>query len=269
MERLNEGRACYGTPFSSRVHEVSLLPEDVLAFVFWTRNALPFLPAVDRLEREGRLFYFQYTHTGYGPPWEPSGPGERGLEGLIRLAERIGPERVVWRYDPILLAPGEEPEDHRRRFRRIAGRLRGKVDTVIVSYLDRYRKVDRRLRAAGLDVREPSVGEARRLMLDLMEIAAEKGISLAACCEEERKPEETPAASCVDPDRIRRLAGDPDLRINRRPTRPGCGCAESRDIGAYDTCPFGCVYCYAVSSPERAERSLRAHEPGEDRLRPA
>ena len=269
LERVKRGKACYGAPFSSRIHEVSLLPEDVTAFVFWTRNVLPFLPAVDRLERMGYPFYFQYTYTGYGAPWEPKGPGEKGLEGLLRLAERIGPDRVVWRYDPILLAPEEDGDAHRKRFEGIARRLRGRIGAVTVSFLDRYRKTERRLRAAGLGVRDPDREEGRELLADLAGIAGERGIALDVCCEEDLRPPEIPAAACVDPDRIRRLVGDPEMRLPRRPTRPGCRCAESRDIGAYDTCPFGCVYCYAVSSPERAERSVRDHRPEEDRLRPA
>ena len=269
LERLQKGKACYGTPFSSRIHEVSLLPDDVTAFVFWTRNVLPFLPAVDRLEQEGYPFYFQYTFTGYGPPWEPKGHGEKGLEGLIRLAERIGPDRVVWRYDPIVLSPEEDADTHRKRFGEIADRLRRRVNTVTVSFLDRYRKTERRLRSAGLTVRDPGVEEGRKLLIDLAGIAGERGITLDVCCEEELRPPGIPAAACVDPERIRRLTGDGKTSLPRRPTRPGCRCAESRDIGAYDTCPFGCVYCYAVSSPDKAEKSLRDHRPEEDRLRPA
>lgn len=266
-ERLRAGFALYRTPFSDRFHEVSLRREDVAAFVFWTRDALPFLPVLDLLDDAGYPYYFQYTWTAYPGKLEPGRDPERGLRGILRLSDRIGPDRVVWRYDPIVLTGGLGEGDHLRRFAEMAARLRGRTDMVMVSFLDRYRKTVRRLRAAGVETGEPSIEEGRRLLLRLSEISGERGIRLAPCCEERYRPEGIAPGACVDLDRIRRIAPAEGVEGGRRPTREGCGCAESRDIGAYDSCPLGCVYCYAVSDDGRARRAFAAHRPEAESLR--
>ncbi|MFH1680130.1 MAG: DUF1848 domain-containing protein [Candidatus Eisenbacteria bacterium] len=266
VRRLREGFASYRSPFSSRVYEVSLRREDVAAFVFWTRDALPFGRALDLLDAEAYPYYFQYTLNGYPADLEPGLSGERGQSGLLALAGRIGPDRVVWRYDPIVLTPGLEPDDHRRRFARLARTLSGSVDTVMVSFLDRYRKVERRLARADRVFRDPEKDEAGRLLLDLQAIARGESIALATCCEEDLRPREVPKGACVDAERIGRIAPDERWKAPARPTREGCGCAESRDIGAYDSCPFGCVYCYAIRSKESAARMRASHREGSPRL---
>ncbi|MFH1276935.1 MAG: DUF1848 domain-containing protein [Candidatus Eisenbacteria bacterium] len=266
-ERLHAGFARYRTPFSPRLFEVSLRREDLAGIVFWTRDVFPFLPVLDILDDGGFPYYFQYTWTAYPRSLEPAGDPERRLRGLLRLSDRIGPDRVVWRYDPIILTAGLEEGDHLRRFRAMAARLRGRTDTVMVSFLDPYRKTVRRLSAAGIETRFPSPEEGGRLILRLSEIAGEAGIRLATCCEEGFRPEGVAAGACVDVERIRRIAPEERFTAGRKPTREGCGCAESRDIGAYDTCPLGCVYCYAVSDDSKAGRAFRAHRAAAEALR--
>jgi hypothetical protein len=259
LRRLREGSACFRSPFSSRVHEVSLGREDVVAFVFWTRDVLPFFDVLDHLDRAGYPYYFQYTLNGYPRDLEPAPTYDRGLEGLLRLARRVGPARVVWRYDPILLAPGLAETDHVRRFAETARRVAGSVDTVVVSFLDRYRKVERRLRRLELPVRPPDDAEAVRLLLALQSIARSEGIELVTCCEEGVRPPGVRKGACIDAERIARLAPQGTWMPAPGPTREGCGCARSRDIGAYDSCPSGCAYCYAIESRESARRRFASH----------
>jgi DNA repair photolyase len=56
------------------------------------------------------------------------------------------------------------------------------------------------------------------------------------------------------------------LAARQKGNRPGCLCAESRDIGAYDSCPHGCAYCYAVRHRDRALTNYRNHDPAAERL---
>jgi hypothetical protein len=266
LGRLRAGYARYRSPYSAAVHEVSLRPEDVVAFVFWTRDALPFRRALDHLDGEGFPYYFQYTLNGYPPDIEPNPSARRGLRGLRELSARTGPSRVVWRYDPILLAPGLEPLDHLRSFERLARSLSGCVDTVVVSFLDRYAKVEKRLSRQERPVREPEPGEPVRLLLDLQAVAAREKIRLTTCCEETVRPGEVPRGACIDAERIRLLAPGADWEGKAGPTRPGCACAKSRDIGAYDTCPFGCLYCYANGEPGSARRRRAGHRAEADRI---
>jgi hypothetical protein len=82
---------------------------------------------------------------------------------------------------------------------------------------------------------------------DLAEIASGRGISLYTCCGNDLIQDAEPRihkAHCVDRDLVSELVGT-EIIGKPNPTREGCGCWESRDIGAYDTCPHGCMYCYA------------------------
>ncbi len=266
VRRLRAGFASVRSPFSSRVHEVSLLRPDVAAFVFWTRDAIPFRRALDLLDREGYPYYFQHTLTAYPPDLEPGLSHERCVRGFRSLADRIGSERMVWRYDPIILSEDLAPDDHRERFARMARSLSGSTGAVVVSFLDRYRKVEARLARLDRAVRDPTPTEARRLLLDLKEIARGEGMVLSTCCEEEFRPPSVPKGACVDAERIRRIAPGEAWNAEPGPTREGCGCARSVDIGAYDSCPFGCVYCYAIRSRESAARLRRAHREESERL---
>ena len=265
-KRLEAGRASYRNPFSRQVHTVSLDPEDVAAFVFWTRDASPFLSVLDLVDDREIPYYFQYTLTGYSRTIEKYVSYEKSLGGLLTLAERIGPDRVVWRYDPILFTGERTARRHRENFDRIARALAGSVRTVTVSFLDRYWKVERRAAESGLAIVDPEPGNAARLLVQLGEIAGEKGIRLNTCCEEDVRPASISRGACVDAERLRSIIADDQWRPKPGRTREGCACAASRDIGAYDTCLFGCVYCYAVGSHERALRNAAAHRAEDDLL---
>jgi len=112
----------------------------------------------------------------------------------------------------------------------------------------------------GLRPEEGRFEERKALLDELAEMAGERGIRLLACCEDALVGGPAGKARCVDPDLLGRLAPLPGGRLPLRPTREECGCAASRDIGAYDTCPHGCVYCYANASPEAALARYRARD---------
>jgi hypothetical protein len=95
------------------------------------------------------------------------------------------------------------------------------------------------------------------LAAELAEIAASKGMRLLSCCEDALARGGVGKSRCIDPDAIGRAMGFSIGSIPARPTRKDCGCVQSVDIGAYDTCAFGCAYCYAVGSRDRALRRIR------------
>ncbi|HSL92924.1 MAG TPA: DUF1848 family protein, partial [Candidatus Limnocylindrales bacterium] len=136
---LAAGRAEYRNPYSGRPLAVSLRKDDVAAFVFWTRNPSPFLPALERLEREGFRSLFQFTLTGFSRELEPSVPAfEEAVSAFRRLSERIGPGRVLWRFDPLF--PGEPPDALVARFDRVSSSLSGLTARCTVSIAHPYRK---------------------------------------------------------------------------------------------------------------------------------
>jgi hypothetical protein len=237
------------------------------AFVFWTRDARPFFTALDELESRGFPSIFLVTLTGYPPPLEPDNPGVDDLVGAFQhLSERLGPERVIWRYDPILLSNVTSPAFHRENFAVLARALDGRTRRVVVSVVDLYAKTERRLnalRSSGLEtVRDPFAnGEVGDVLRFIAGEARAHGMEPVSCCEPAVGPFGLTPGACVDAGLLSRIFSL-SLPEKKDPgQRPECRCAVSKDIGATDTCPRGCVYCYATRSFERAQERHTAHDP--------
>jgi len=266
LQRLDQGYCLVGNPYGGPPSRVSLAPEDVDGFVFWTRNLGRFAPVAAALRARGTPFVVQMTITGYPKPLEAAvQPWERAVAQLRTLAAEYGVRAGVWRYDPIVFTPLMTPPDwHRERFAALADAVAGAVDEVVISLADDYRKSRRNLAALGLAA-DPPPADLEGFVGDLADIAARRGLRLTACTEPGLK---APPARCIDAARLGDLAGRA-VRARQRGNRPGCLCAESRDIGAYDSCVQGCAYCYAVADRDLAARRLGAHRPDAERLIPA
>jgi len=263
MNRLRAGFCLYPNPlYRATVHRVSLLPEDVLGFVFWTRHAVPMLPHLDELERFGRPFYFSCTLLGYPRAIDPGSPDvPTALAALRALSARIGPSRVIWRYDPIVFARGLDSAWHVDNFCRLADALCGVVRHVVVSIADPYARTRRRLGTA-----DDGVVYDPEAYIDLVRLlAAEarlRGLILQSCAEIELGPD-VARGGCVDGDLLLAMgAGSASgTRFRLHGQRAGCLCHRSVDIGVNDTCGFGCSYCYATADPVVACDRLRRHDP--------
>jgi hypothetical protein len=253
--RLREGFVDVANPYNPRqVRRVSLKPEDVACFVFWTRDAGPMLDGLGALEEYA--FYVHVTITGYGPPLEPWGPATgEAVEALRALAARVGAHRVIWRYDPVLVVGPYDAAWHAEHFRRLAGGIGGSVRHCVVSLYDAYRHSDARLKRVGLlpacapDEWGPLVqgsSPAVEVMHTLTGIAREEGLSVAFCAEPtlaSALPSERMA--CIDARIVHELTERTFSERKDKNQRAGCSCIESVDIGSYGTCPRGCLYCYA------------------------
>lgn len=261
FERLREGFVLVRNPWNPhQVFRLSLSPEVVDGFVFWTKNPLPMMPRLEELQ--GYPYYFQFTLTPYGRDVEPRLPGKQEvlLPAFRQLSAAVGKERVIWRYDPLFLSDTYDMEYHRKAFTEMARQLAGFTEVCTVSFLDLYRDTPRKIRPLG--IRLPDAGQQRELLLQFERIARRAGIALNTCAEPGAgKALGIPQAHCIDQARLARIGGFP-LAIERdKHQRPGCGCAASVDIGAYQTCPHGCVYCYATKSAAAAQNNYARHDP--------
>ncbi|MBM3600037.1 MAG: DUF1848 domain-containing protein [Alphaproteobacteria bacterium] len=272
MARLDAGFCRVVNPYGRQVTEIRLTPGAVDGFVFWTRNPGPFRSALTEVARRGYPFVVQMTATGYPRALESSViDRERAVAEIAQLHQRFGPRVAVWRYDPILVTSLTPVEWHVENFAAFARALRGKIDEAVVSFAQIYRKTARNLEMAarrhGFTWRDPLVGEKHALLARLAEIAAEQSIRLTLCTQPELAADGLPPARCIDAARLSDVAAR-DISAREKGNRPGCLCAESRDIGDYDTCPHGCVYCYAVQSPVLARQRHKAHDPARASLTP-
>lgn len=271
MNRIRAGYCTVPNPFNrAQVSRVSLLPEDVDVLVFWTRNPRPLFPHFPELDRRGYRYYFQYTLLDNPRAIDPkSPPVEAGIKTLRELAGRVGAQRVIWRYDPIVLSEATPPAFHVAAHRRIAAALAGCTRRNVLSLVDLYRKAQGRLaalRGQGVTVQEIKPGavteEVAAMLRQMAQTAQAHGMEITSCAEEvDLRPYGIGPGKCVDDEYIARTFGL-HLNLKKDPSqREACGCVQSKDIGMYDSCLFGCQYCYATSSFATAQRNYEKHDP--------
>ena len=264
MNRVRAGFAAVPNPFNARqVARIPLDPEHTDAIVFWTRDPSPLLPHLAELTARGFAFLFQFTLLEYPVAFHPGMPplADR-LDAFKRVTQAIGPERVLWRYDPIVLTALTDTDFHRRSFEPLARALSGHTNRVTVSLMEPYRKGRARLAHAGADLLAPRSADLAALFTDMAALARANGITPASCAEDAGLDRLGFApGACVDAEGIARLTGKTIPSEKDPHQRPACRCAPSKDIGMYDACPAGCVYCYATRNFTLARRNHQAHDP--------
>ncbi|MGB9800879.1 MAG: DUF1848 domain-containing protein [Thermanaerothrix sp.] len=269
INRVRAGYCTVPNPFNRRqVSYVSLRPAEMDVIVFWTRNPAPLIPYLDELDERGLRYYFQYTVLDNPRALDPKSPPlPAALNTFRRLAEKIGPQKVIWRYDPIVFTPHTDAAFHRDAFARIAAALHGYTRRVVISILDRYPKAAKRLAALEphgypLDEEVIQTPAFEHLVRDLVALAAQHEMEIVSCAEDiDLRPYGVRPGKCVDDDYIRRVFGIEVTHTKDPHQREACGCVVSKDIGAYDTCLFGCQYCYATRSFDRARQQHAMHNP--------
>ncbi len=264
LRRLAAGNCRMMNPWNAKQIIVPLDPASIDGIVFWTRNIAPLSAHLDTVAAHAP-FMVQYTITGYPRALEAGTvSAARAIAEMRALRRRFGPRGAVWRYDPILFTSVTDADWHRRNFARLAQALDGTTDEVVISFAQIYRKTRRNLDAAarrhGFIWRNPEAEEKRALVAALAAHAAERGMALRLCAQADLVVPGTALARCVDAARLSDIVGRP-IAAAAKGNRPDCLCHASRDIGAYDSCPQGCVYCYAVHARDGAKRNQRRHDP--------
>ncbi len=270
MRRLRAGYCKMVNPYNLTIYRVALTPEHTDGFVFWTKNARPFMSALREVRRLGYPFVVQYTINGYPRQLETSVVDHnRSMATFRAIADEFGPKVAVWRYDPILISSLTKKGDHLRSFKAIAKSLEGSTDEVVVSFAQFYQKTRRNLASAArsedFTFEDPEVLQKRELLAALVEIATAHGMRLSICSQKLLLCPGTSEARCVDARRLEAV-GAKRIGLPIAGNRPDCACYQSKDIGEYDTCPHGCVYCYAVQNRGLAQRRFKRHDPDSEFL---
>jgi len=271
MTRIRRGIVAVPNPNNAdSVSWLSLAPDAVDAIVFWTKDPRPLLPYLDELDERGYRYYFQYTLNDY-PSWlEPNTPkGEEALIAFRELSQRLGPQRVVWRYDPVCFLPGLDAEWHVKNHARLAAALDGATHRCVISFLDVFRKTAANLQRA-CDARGLEFNAAAASALsdpgafgEAIGLAAQAYGMLAVTCAEpddivSRLGSRIAHGKCID-DRILGVLGADVSSKKDSGQRAECGCVASREIGMYDSCRHGCAYCYATVSTKVARQNMLEH----------
>lgn len=276
INRLRAGFCEVRNPYNpQQVSRISLTPAEVDVICFWTRNPRPLFPHLDELSERGYQFYFQYTLLDYPRAMEHKTPPlPAAIATFQELSERIGPDKLIWRYDPIVFSNLTGEAFHLEKYAHIASQLSGYTTRSVISVLVPYRKTQRRMEALeseGYAVAQPGRDDFAygATIEGLARLAQENGLEMQSCADElDLRRYGVRPGKCIDDEFIYRAFG---LRLDDKKDpgqRKACGCVVSKDIGAYNTCLFGCQYCYATNSFESSGQRYKEHDPTAPYLNP-
>lgn len=258
LKRIQEGFALVRNPMNPRqVRRISLKRGDVDCIVFWTKNPANMLPRLDLLENYP--YYFQFTLNPYDQELEPGVPPKpEVIDTFKRLSDKLGQDRVIWRYDPILVNERMDLSWHGQSFAMLAGKLHDYAAGCVISFVDYYKKLDKSFKAK--DIAELDRKKMRELAVRLSAIAKEYGLKLETCAEEiDLSDMGIGHGRCIDPELIGNITGVQIKDEKDQNQRKPCGCIPSVDVGAYNTCGHGCLYCYANHSADSVKRNTACY----------
>jgi hypothetical protein len=261
FNRLKQGFAYVRNPMNYRqVSMIELNPGVIDCIVFWTKDPANILNKLDLLA--GYHYYFQITVNAYDHRIERNVPDKnRIVQAFQALSGMIGKERTIWRYDPIILMDGMDMESHFRSFESLSAKLEGFTEQCIISFVDFYKKMERNMsHIAQMPIHDDMM---EKMGERLYKIGRNHGMKVKACSEHiDLSAVGIEHAKCVDDQLISRIIGKPVDAKKDKNQRKACGCIESIDIGAYNSCRHGCLYCYANFSDNAVASNLSRHDPG-------
>lgn len=258
FNRIRNGYCMVSNPYNPKqIKRVDLSPEAVDGFVFWTKDPAPMLPRLNELENYN--YYFTFTLTPYDKEIEPGFLDKATLLKTFKdLSLMIGAEKVIWRYDPVILNDKYSIDFHIDKFWEFSEHLSDYTNKCVISFVDEYRSISKALASIGAQ----AIPEEQ--MIEMAEhfskAALKADMKLATCCESiDLSPYGIAHNSCIDSKLLSQIAGRQIKAGRDKNQRENCGCAASIDIGVYDTCPKGCLYCYATHSKNVLSKNLETH----------
>ncbi len=259
LQRFREGFVYARNPlFPSKVTRYDLTPDKVDAVVFCSKDYSPILPRITEITDRFST-YFYYTITAYGKDIEPGVPSiDESIRTLIELSHIVGRKRIAWRYDPVLLTADYTIDTHRRTFSYISEKVAPYIDRCIFSFVEIYRKLEYNMP----ELMPLSVEDMEELAMILGRTASDNGIYIQTCgTDKDYSRYGIHSSGCMTLDILGNANDIRFRKLKHNGMRSGCHCIESRDIGAYDTCPNGCRYCYANKNPRIAKENYMKHDP--------
>lgn len=289
MKRLKAGYCVWYNPFNRQPSYVAF--KNTKAVVFWSKNPKPLMPYLDELDERGMHYYFQFTLNEYEKEqFEPNVPPlEKRIETFQQLSEKIGREKVIWRFDPLIMTDKIGIDELLRKVEDIGNRLKGYTEKMVFSFADIgniYKKVENNLNRLHIPYREFTAHTMIEFAAGLQELNKKWNFTLATCAEQiDLESYGIAHNRCIDGELMKRIfaedvdfvhylsygkppeknvlfpAATPPQKVDMKDKgqRKCCGCMISKDIGMYNTCPHFCVYCYANTSPKTVERNRRLY----------
>ncbi|WP_289291858.1 MULTISPECIES: DUF1848 domain-containing protein [Bacteroides] len=245
FNRIKERYVLVPNPYNSKmISRISLDPAVVDCIVFWSKNPAPMLEKLDKLKDYN--YYFQFTLNPYRPDIENHLPAiSKRIDTFKRLSDRIGKEKVIWRYDPVLTNETYTPGFHKEKFAEIAYELKEHTEKCMLGFIDHYQHI--RTAVSRFNIQPLLKADIEEMAVSFKKTVDTCSIQLDTCTV---KVDLThlgiPGGLCIDNQLVERIAGYPISVRKDKNQRDICRCAESIDIGTYESCLNGCIYCYAI-----------------------
>lgn len=260
LNRIKEGYVLVPNPYNPKmISRIQLDPQLVDCIVFWTKNPKPMISKLDKLK--DYKYLFQYTLNPYGDDIEKNLPElSKRIDIFKRLADKIGKEKVVWRYDPILTNEKYNVQFHKETFALIAEGLKDHTERCMLGFIDHYNHI--REAVSQYNIKPLLMEDIREMAVSFKSTIDNYPIHLDTCTVKvDLSDLGIPNGMCVDKDLIEKIIG---YRISARKDknqRDVCRCVESIDIGTYESCLNGCIYCYAIKGNyQTVEANRRYHD---------
>lgn len=275
VERWKKGYVKWKNPFNQKLLYVSF--DNTRLIVFWTKNPKPMIKHIDFLKSENVNFYFQFTLNDYVDELlEPNVPSvESRIETFLKLSEQVGKERVIWRFDPLILTDKIGIPELLSKIEKVGNQLYNYTNKLVFSYADIevYRKVKTNLSKSNINYSEFCPTSMMKVAEGLQNLNKKWNLDIGTCAENiDLSQYGIKHNKCVDDDLMKNLfyndkilmeflgyeykeadlfdGGNKlipikDRNLKDKGQRKACGCVYSKDIGQYNTCPHLCEYCYA------------------------
>jgi hypothetical protein len=257
LNRLKEGYVLIPNPRNfNRLGSVELSPRNVDCITFWTKNPAPMLSRLPVIDDMGYSYYFEFTVTAYGKETERNLPEKQTvIDTFKRLSDKMAPGGVDWRFDPILKNERSSVSWIAEQYAKLCEQLHDYTERCIISFVDEYSHTRNRADVLSRSEMLETAGA-------IADIAGQYRLPVFSCAEEiNLSSMGIEHSSCIDQKKVEQMTGARITAKKDAGQRPACGCIESIDIGAYDTCGNGCAYCYAVTGEKALGRRMREYDP--------
>ena len=258
LNRIKEQYVYVRNPMNiHQISKINLEPDVVDCIVFWSKNPKPMLDKLQFLN--DYAYYFQFTLNPYNNDIEKKLPPKKEIvDTFKKLSNKIGPQRIIWRYDPVLLNTQYTMAYHIDKFNELACQLRDYAEKVTFSFIDFYKKITENIKSNGII--QITSEEKNILAENFSKIASENNFFIDTCAEDiDLSRFNIGHARCIDDKLIAKIIGY-NLAVEKdKNQRLECGCVGCIDIGEYNSCPNGCVYCYANYSHNIVENNYKKH----------
>lgn len=256
--RIEDGFVYVRNPYAkNQIYSYRLDPELIDCIIFCTKNPKPMFENLEKIDKFNQ--YWHITITPYEKEIEPNVPPMNDvLESFKYLSKKLGKENVTLRYDPIFINEKYTLEKHIESFEYIINSLSGYTTEAIISFIDLYEKTKRNFPKAI----EVTKDERLKLGKEFAQIGKKNNITIKTCVEgSELDKFGIDSSGCMTKEVIER-AINKNLNVPKQKARNGeCYCLLNNDIGEYNTCDHGCLYCYANSNKRLVKRNLKLHDP--------